>query len=192
MNETLLRSWWLLALRGLIAIVFGALAIAWPTITLLSLALLFAAFALTGGALWIFGAISHRKADPHWWVLLLLGLSSVAAGAVSALCPNLTTVVLVLVVGANALVTGILDVAIAIRVRKFIRGELLLILSGVVSILFGLFVLLFPSGAGALALAMLIGLYALMTGAMLLALAVQVRSWARLNQARSSPPAGAV
>ncbi len=192
MNETLLRAWWLLALRGLIAIVFGVLAIAWPAITLLSLALLFSAFALMGGALWVFGAIHHRKADARWWLLLLFGLCSIAAGAISALYPGLTTIALVLVVGANALVTGILDIVVAIRVRKFIRGELLLVLSGMASVLFGLFVLLFPAGAGALALAVLIGIYALLTGVLLLALAVRVRAWSRLNQGRSSPSAGAV
>ena len=192
MNETLLRAWWLLALRGVVAMLFGGLAIAWPAITLFSLAVLFAAFALACGAIWIFGAVSHRKDDQRWWLLLLFGLTSVAAGAVAALYPGLTTIVLVLVMGANALVTGILDIVVAIRVRKFIRGELLLVLSGLVSIVFGVFVLLFPAGAGALALALLIGVYALVTGAMLLALAIQVRSWARLNHARSSPPAGAV
>ncbi|MES2902019.1 MAG: DUF308 domain-containing protein [Pseudomonadota bacterium] len=192
MNQTLLRSWWLLALRGLIAIVFGVLAIAWPAITLLSLAVLFAAFALLGGAVWIFGGIQHRKADQRWWLLLLFGLTSMLAGAISALYPGLTTLALVLVVGANALVTGILDIVVAIRVRKFIRGELLLVLSGIASVVFGVFVLLFPAGAGALALALLIGTYALITGVMLLVLAIRVRSWTRLNQARSSPSAGAV
>ena len=192
MYDTLLLSWWLLAVRGLIAIVFGCLAMAWPAITLLSLSLLFAAFALIGGAVWVFGAVRNRSKDPRWWLPLVLGLTSVAAGAIAALYPGLTTVVLVLLVGANALVTGILDIVVAVRVRKFIRGELLLVLSGVASVVFGTFVLLFPAGAGALALAMLVGIYAIVTGAMLLALAFQVRAWARRNAARSSPPAGAV
>lgn len=150
MNETLLQSWWLLAVRGLVATIFGGLAIAWPAITLLALSILFAAFALIGGAVWVFGAVRNRRRDLRWWVLLVLGLTSMAAGAIAALYPGLTTVALVLVVGANALVTGILDIVVAVRVRKFIRDELLL------------------------------------------ALAFQVRSWARLNAARSSPSAGAV
>lgn len=190
MNQTLLRSWWLLALRGIVAILFGAAAILLPGITLVTLAALFAAFALLAGALWTFAAIRHRKHDPRWWVLLLLGLLSVAAGTVAALHPALTAVALILLVGANALATGVLDIVVALRVRQFIKGEMLLVLSGAVSVLFGAFVLLFPLGAGALALAWMIGLYAIVTGAMLLVLSLQVRTWTRINEGRSSPSAG--
>ena len=192
MSETLLRSWWLLGLRGAIAVLFGLVAVAWPAITLLTLAALFTAFALLAGAVWIFGAVRHRKADQRWWVMLLLGLFSVAAGVVAALHPALTTVALILLIGANALVSGVLDIVVALRVRKYMKGELLLILSGVASIAFGLIVLLFPTGAGALALAWMTGFYALFTGVLLLALALQVRSWSRINKGRSSGQAGAV
>ncbi len=87
--------------------------------------------------------------------------------------------------------TGVVDIIVALRLRKHIKGELLLVLSGVVSILFGAVVLMFPTGAGALALAWLVGLYAIVTGAMLLALSLNVRAWSRLNAPRSSGPAGA-
>lgn len=192
MNETLLRSWWLLALRGSIAVVFGIAAIVWPAITLVTLAALFAAFALLAGAVWVFGAVRNRRADTRWWIMLLLGAFSVAAGVVAALYPGLTTIALILLVGAHALVTGVLDIVLAIRVRKFIKGEWLLALSGVVSIIFGAIVLLFPTGAGALALAWLVGVYALVTGVMLLVLSLQVRSWSRINAGRNSPPAEAL
>ena len=76
--------------------------------------------------------------------------------------------------------------------RLGLRGELLLILSGIVSLVFGAYLLMFPTGAGALALAFVIGCYAMLTGALMLALALRVRAWSRLNAARSSPPAGAV
>jgi uncharacterized membrane protein HdeD (DUF308 family) len=191
MNHTLLQSWWLLALRGIIAILFGATAILWPAITLVTLAALFAAFALLAGALWMFGAVRHRRTDERWWVMLLLGAFSVAAGVGAMLYPALTTVALILLVGANALVSGVLDIAIALRVRKYMKGELLLLLSGAASVLFGAVVLMFPLGAGALALAWMIGLYAIVTGAMLLALSFNVRSWTRINAPRSSPSAGA-
>lgn len=191
MSETLLRSWWLLGMRGAIAVLFGIAAILWPAITLMVLAALFAAFALLAGTVWMFGAIRYRKADRRWWVMLL-GSFSVAAGIIAALHPALTTVVLILLIGANALVSGVLDIIVAFRVRKYMKGELLLILSGIASIVFGVVVLLFPTGAGALALAWLTGFYAIVTGALLLALAIQVRSWARINGGRSSGPAGAV
>ena len=192
MSETLLRSWWLLGLRGAIAMLFGIAAIVWPAMTLITLAALFAAFALLAGAVWIFGAVQHRRADQRWWVLLLLGAFSVGAGVAAALHPTLTIVALVLLIGANALVSGVLDIIVALRVRKYMKGELLLMLSGVVSIVFGAMVLLFPTGAGALALAYLTGLYAFFTGALLLALSLQVRAWMRLNGGRSSGQAGAV
>ena len=191
MSDTLLRSWWLLALRGIIAILFGAAAILWPAITLITLAALFSAFALLAGAVWMFGAIRNRHSDQRWWLLLLLGAFSVGAGIIAALYPGLTTIALIVLVGANALVTGVLDIVVALRVRKHIKGELLLVLSGIASVVFGAIVLLFPMGAGALALAWLIGLYAVVTGTMLLALSLNVRSWSRINAPRSSPPAGA-
>lgn len=191
MNDTVLRQWWLLALRGAVAVAFGVLAIAWPAITLLTLATLFAAFALLAGAVWTFGAIHNRTSDPRWWVMLLLGMFSIGAGALAALDPALTTLALVLIMGVNALVSGILDIVVAVRVRKHIKGEWMLVLSGVVAIVFGLIVLLFPMGAGALALALMTGFYALVTGVLLIALSLQVRSWSQLNRGRSSPPAGA-
>jgi uncharacterized membrane protein HdeD (DUF308 family) len=191
MNDTLLRSWWMLALRGAIAILFGLLALAWPGLTLLWLVALFAAYALLGGAVWTFGAIQNRKTDDHWWVLLIAGLASIGAGLIALLHPALTALVLILLIGANALVTGVLDIVVAVRLRKHIKGELLLVLGGAASIVFGVIVFLFPLGAGALALVWLISAYAIVTGALFLAAAVRLRSWARLNSGRSSPAAGA-
>ncbi|MDQ1921738.1 HdeD family acid-resistance protein [Massilia pseudoviolaceinigra] len=192
MNETLLRNWWLLAARGAIAIVFGVLAIAWPAVTLLTLAALFAAFALLGGAVWMFGAVRNRRNDSHWWMLMVFGLVSLAVGVLATFNPAITLLTLILLMGANALVSGVLDIVIAICVRKFIRGEWLLLLSGVASIVFGLIALLFPLGAGAVMLATFIGVYALMSGVLLMCLSVRVRSWSRINAGRSSPAAGTI
>jgi uncharacterized membrane protein HdeD (DUF308 family) len=178
MNELFLQSWWMLALRGAIALLFGVLAVLWPGITLLWLAALFAAYALIGGAVSIIGAVKNRKSDEEWWLILLLGLVSLGAGVIAILHPGLTALVLVLIMGANALVTGVLDIAVAIRLRKVIRGEWLLILAGIVSIVFGVLVFLFP-GAGALALVWLISVYAIVTGVLLLALAFRARTWVR-------------
>lgn len=191
MNDTLLRNWWLLVARGAIAIVFGVLAIAWPAVTLLTLTALFAAFTLLGGAVWIVGAITYRGMDRHWWMPMLLGIVSVAVGVLATFNPAITLLTPILLMGANTVVSGVLDIVIAIRVRKLIRGEWLLLLSGLVSIVFGLIVLLFPLGAGAVMLATLIGVYAIVTGVLLLCLAVRVRSWSRSAGAgRASPAAG--
>lgn len=191
MNETLLQSWWMLALRGIIAIAFGAAAIFWPAITLVTLTALFAAFALLAGVVWIAGALRSRASHRRWRILLLLGAFSVAVGITAMLYPALTALALIVLLGVNALVTGAVDIVVALRLRKHIKGELLLVLSGVVSLVFGAVVLMFPMGAGALALAWLVGLYAIVTGAMLLALSLNVRTWSRLHAPRSSPPAGA-
>lgn len=98
-GQTLMSQWWLLTLRGVIAILFGALTLLMPGVTLLTLAALFAAFALVGGAVWTFGALRHRQGDERWWLMLLLGVVSLAAGATAMLHPAMTTVVLIMLVG---------------------------------------------------------------------------------------------
>ena len=178
MHELLLRTWWMLALRGAIALLFGVLALVWPGLTLLWLVALFAAYALLGGVASVMGAVRHRHSDEKWWLIFLLGLVSMAAAVSAIVYPGLTALVLVLMMGANALLTGVLDLAVAIRLRQAIRGKWLLILSGIASIVFGVWVFLFP-GAGALALVWLISVHAIVTGVLLLALAFRVRAWAR-------------
>ena len=175
MTEALMKAWWILALRGACAILFGVLALLWPGITLLTLVTLFAAYALIGGVVSIAGAVANRRRDEDWWMPLLIGLVGIGAAVVAVLQPALTALVFVLVIGAYALMTGVLDIAFAIRMRKIIRGEWLLILSGIVSLIFGALVFLFP-GAGALALIWLISLYAVVTGALLLGVAFRLRT----------------
>lgn len=181
MDDLLSRSWWMLALRGVLALAFGILALIWPSLTLAALVALFAAYALISGVVSILGAIKNRKADREWWLILILGLVSVAAGVISIIQPALTALVLVLVMGANALVTGVLDIAVAIRLRKTIEGEWLLIAAGIASIIFGIVVFLFP-GAGALALVWLISAYAIATGILLLGLAFRARGWGQRHR----------
>jgi uncharacterized membrane protein HdeD (DUF308 family) len=178
MNESLSRFCWTLALRGVVAILFGVLALIWPHLTLLVLVALFAAYALLSGAASTIGAIKSRKNDEDWWMLLMLGLVGLGAGVVAVVHPALTALVLVLVMGANAMITGVLDIALAVRLRKFIRGEWLLILSGILSIAFGVLVFLYPD-TGALTLVWLISAYALITGVLLLALAFYLRQRTR-------------
>ena len=175
MTDSLMTSWWILALRGVFAILFGVLAFLWPGITLLTLVALFAAYALLGGVASIAGAVANRRRDEDWWMPLLIGLVGVGAAIISVIHPGLTALVFVLLVGAHALVTGALDIAFAIRLRKIIHDEWLLVLSGVASIVFGALVFLFPS-AGALALIWLISLYAVLTGALMLGLSLRLRA----------------
>ncbi|MET0855629.1 MAG: DUF308 domain-containing protein, partial [Telluria sp.] len=124
--------------------------------------------------------------DDHWWVLLLAGIVSIGAGIIAMIHPMMTALVLVLLIGANALVTGVLDIVVAVRLRKKIRGEMLLVLSGIASIVFGAIVFLYPLGAGALALVWMVGIYAIFSGALMLGLAARLRSWTRTPQSREA------
>jgi uncharacterized membrane protein HdeD (DUF308 family) len=182
------RTWWMFALRGVIAVLFGAVALVWPGITLIWLVALFAAFALIGGGASVVGALQNRRSDEHWWLALLLGLVSIGAGVIAIIHPDLTALVLVLLMGANAIATGILDIALAIRLRKQIRGEWILGLAGLVSIVFGVLVFLFPA-AGALALIWLISVYAIASGILLLVAAWQLRRHPEASWGGAQPAA---
>lgn len=189
MNETLLRSWWMPALRGGIAVAFGLLVLLCPDLTQVWLAALFAAYAALGGTVWAMGALRNRRADARWRLPLVLGLVGIGVGVQALTHPAPTALVLVLLIGTHALVTGLLDFASALRLRKFIRGERLLGLSALASIAFGAAVSVSPH-AGAFALGPFVGLYALVSGMPLLALALRVRAWSLINTARSSPATG--
>ena len=176
-------SWWVLVLRGTAALVFGVLALAWPGITLLVLVALFAAYALISGVATVAGAIRARATDRRWWVLLLLGLVSVAAGVLAVFMPAITALALVLLMGANALVNGALEIILAVRLRRQVRGEWLLGLAGLLSVVFGVLVLLFP-GPGALALVWLIAVWAIAIGMLLIAAGFSLRKRTRAAERR--------
>lgn len=178
MKELLARSWWMLGLQGIVALLFGALALMWPGLTLLWLVALFAAYAIISGGVALYGAVKNRTMDKAWWLILVLGLVSVAAGVLAVFNPELTALALVLLMGANALITGALQIAVAVRLRITVRNEWLLILAGAVSIVFGALVLVFP-GAGALALVWLIAFYSMLSGILLLSLAFRVKGWVK-------------
>lgn len=173
----LAQNWWLVMLRGAAAILFGVLAFIWPGITLASLVLLYGAFALADGVLAIVGAIRGGGPGSRWW-LALVGLAGVVAGMLTFLWPGITTLLLLVFIGAWAIAIGLFEIIGAIRLRKEIDNEWLLILSGALSVLFGL-VLLTQPGAGALALIFVIGAYAIAYGVLLVVLAFRLRKHAR-------------
>jgi uncharacterized membrane protein HdeD (DUF308 family) len=179
----------MLMLRGAIAVAFGVLAVLWPGLTLLVLVGLFAAYALLGGAVSIATALRMRRAEPRWWLPLLLGVISVAAGIYAVLAPAVTALVLVVLMAVNAILTGALDIAMAVRLRRAVRGHWLQLLGGVVSILFGVLVIAAP-GAGALALVWLVSLYAILTGALLFGLGWRMHREARHQPLRPAAAAG--
>jgi len=171
-------SWWALVLRGLAAIAFGVLAFVWPQITLTALVFLWGAYALVDGAFAIAAGVKSHGENKRWWVLLLEGILGVAAGLVAFLVPGITALALLVLIAAWAMVTGAFEIAAAIQLRKHIKGEWLLALAGVASVLFAL-ALLFNPAAGALALVWLIGAYSIVFGVLLIVLGVRLHSLLR-------------
>ena len=178
-------SRWALVLRGLAAIAFGVLAFVWPHITLTALVFLWGAYALVDGLFAIVAGVKSYEANKRWRVLLLEGLLSVAAGVLAFVIPGITTLVLLILIAAWAIVTGAFEIGAAIQLRKYITGEWLLALAGAASVLFG-FALLFNPSAGAIAVVWLIGAYAMVFGILLLALGFRLRGLAHSAE-RMSP-----
>jgi uncharacterized membrane protein HdeD (DUF308 family) len=168
------RNWWALALRGVAAIVFGVLTFVLPGVTLAVLVFMFGAYALVDGIFNLIAATRGREDERPWWGLVIEGLISIAAGIVTFMWPGLTALVLLYVIGAWAVITGILEIVAAIRLRKLITGEVWLALGGVLSLAFGVLLFLFPAAA-ALALVLWTGAYAVVFGALLLGLAFRLR-----------------
>ena len=167
-------AWWLVLLRGLAAIVFGVLTLVWPSLTLVTLIVLYAVFAIADGAFSLLGAIRGGTMAPRWW-LAVSGLLSVAAGIIALVLPDLTAIALIIFIGVWSIARGLFEIVGAIRLRKEIDNEWSLILSGAVSVLFGLIVVVAP-GAGAIALLWLIAVFAIVTGVLLVALSLRLRA----------------
>jgi uncharacterized membrane protein HdeD (DUF308 family) len=176
--HALAKNWWLILLRGICAILFGVLAFAWPGVTLVTLVVLYGAFALADGVLAVAAAITGGAAAPRWW-LAIMGLAGIAAGLLTFLWPGVTALVLLVFIAIWAIVTGVLQIVGAIQLRKEIDNEWLLIAGGALSVLFGLAVLVRP-GAGALALIFVIGAFAIAYGIILVAFAFRLRRHSHL------------
>jgi len=168
------RNWWLLVLRGACAILFGVFALAWPGVTVGALLLLFGAYAFADGVLAVVAALSGRASTP-WGALLLEGLVGLGAAAAALFFPGVTAIVLLYLIAFWAILTGILEIAAALQLRKEIDGEFWLGLAGAASVLFGLFLIARPA-VGAIAVVWLIGLYAVTFGVLLVALGFRVRA----------------
>jgi uncharacterized membrane protein HdeD (DUF308 family) len=172
------RNWWTFALRGLVAVIFGILALIWPEQTVLALVLLFGAFALADGILAVIAGIASHRYFESWWAMLLRGVLGILIGLLTFLWPNTTALVLLYFIAAWAVLTGIFEIVAAIQLRRLIAGEWAMILSGLLSILFGVLLFVFP-GAGAVALVWLIGVYAIAFGILLIVLALRLRGLRR-------------
>jgi uncharacterized membrane protein HdeD (DUF308 family) len=176
MLETLIRYWWVVVLRGVVAVLFGLMALIWPGITLFVLVVLFGAYALVDG-LFALGTAAfggdRAAAGRRGW-LIVEGIAGILIGILTFVWPGITTLVLLWLIAAWALLTGVLEIVAAVRLRREIQGEWLLALSGALSVLFGILLAVWPA-AGALTVVLLIGGFAVVFGVVLVVLGLRLR-----------------
>jgi uncharacterized membrane protein HdeD (DUF308 family) len=163
LSTILHRTWWVLLLRGLVAIAFGVLTWAQPAVSLAALVLTFGAFTFVDGLLGVYSAIQGRDQMRHWWVLLLWGLAGVVVGVLTVVAPGVTALVMTLYIGAWALVTGVLQIVAAVRLRKEISGEWLLA----------------QPGAGMMAMLWVLATYAVIFGVLMVLLSFKLKKGIR-------------
>jgi uncharacterized membrane protein HdeD (DUF308 family) len=164
----------LFALRGVAAVIFGVVALIWPGQTLQILVLVFGAYALVDGIFSVIAGIAFRQYFERWWAVLLEGVAGILIGVLTFIYPNITALVLLYFIAAWALITGVFEIVAAIQLRRVITGEWAMILGGLLSILFGVLLFVFP-GAGAVSVIWLIGIYAIFFGITLIIFAFRLR-----------------
>jgi uncharacterized membrane protein HdeD (DUF308 family) len=174
------QNWGMFVLRGVLALALGILAFAAPEPTLAALIFVFAAYAIVDGIL----AIALGVAVPGGpsWLLVIGGIVAIAIGAYTVVSPQVTAVALVLLIGSFAIVRGVAEVGTAIWLRNLIESAWLYVLSGIVSIVFGAYLIVAP-GDGALAVLFVIGFYALFAGVMYVAIGMRLRGLNKTLQA---------
>lgn len=173
---TLSKNWWIFVVRGLFAIIFGLLALIWPSLTLFALVLFFGAYVLADGVFQVYSAISRREDFDRWWLLLLEGLFGIIFGILTFAWPGITSFVLLILIASWAFITGLLEIAAAIQLRKEIENEWLLAFSGIISIALGFLMIIWPA-TSALAFAFMVGIYAVMFGVALIVLGFRLKNW---------------
>lgn len=166
--------WWLYAVRGLFALLFGLAAIFWPGLTIAILIAVFGIFVLVDGLMMLGVGIQARHTSPNWWSLVLQGILNVIIGLVAFFAPIATAMALVILVAAWAVVLGVLEIIAAIRLRRVLGNEWLLIVSGIISVLLGISLVMAP-GAGIVVMAWIIGGFSLLSSVVLFSIAARLR-----------------
>src|SRR5207245_8654804 len=176
------QNWWALVIRGVAGVLFGLGALVWPPAAVAALVLLFGAYALVDGIFNIVAAVHAPREGRRWGWLMVSGVIGIATGLITFFFPGITALALVVLVASWSVVTGVAEIVAAIRLRKQIRHEWLWIVSGALSVAFGVLLFLLPA-AGALALAIWIGAFMLVFGALLIGFGIRLRNWARTHRA---------
>jgi len=181
----LAKNWWSLLIRGTAAIVLGVVAVVWQDISLGNLILVFFGFALLDGVVGLAGAVRAAEAHERQAPLLVEAIVGIAAALLAVTWPGIMTVnVLIYIIGAWALLTGGLEIVSGVLLRRHIRGEWLLALSGFASLLLCVLMASLPLASPG-RIALWLGVYAFAFGALLIALSFRLRAWARLALADS-------
>ena len=173
--ETLKRHWWVPVIRGIAAIVFGVIAFAYPGLTVAMLVLFFGAWVLVDGVFRVVGAIGHRASDKEWGFDLIIGIVGIIIGLLTFHAPQITALALIIYIAAWALMIGATEIALAIKLRREIKGEWFLILMGLVSIVFAVMLLWNPA-VGAAALIWIMAWYAVILGVLGIIFGFRLRS----------------
>src|SRR5213595_2815991 len=173
--ETLKRHWWVPVLRGVAAIIFGIIAFMHPIMAIATLVLFFGAWVLVDGIFRVVGAIGHRTSDPEWGFHLVIGILGILIGLLTFHAPRITALALVIYIATWALMIGVTEFALAVRLRREIKGEWFLILMGLASLVFA-FLLLWNPVAGAAAVIWIIAWYAVILGVLGIIFGFRLRS----------------
>ncbi len=168
------QGWWMFLLRGLAAIIFGILALVWPGLTLFVLIISFGIWIIFDGVIEIWNGFTNREGHDRWWVDILLGLAGIIAGILIISLPGVTAVVAMYYIGAWMVITGVLQIFYAIKLREEISGEWFLVLTGLLSVILGIIFFIFP-GSGAVSLVWLIAIYAIVFGIILIIFSFRAR-----------------
>jgi uncharacterized membrane protein HdeD (DUF308 family) len=170
------RNWWLLAVRGLLSIILGLIVLFLPGIALLALVYVFAAYMLIDGIMAVVTSIQERGMLNRWGWILFEGVLGIVAGLIAFFYPGITALILLYLVAAWAIITGIMEIVTAFIIRDMVSWEWLLALAGVVSVIFGIILFIHP-GAGLLSILWLVGVYSIIFGVTFIVRAFQHRSW---------------
>jgi uncharacterized membrane protein HdeD (DUF308 family) len=177
MLHTLARNWWALLIRGIAALVFGILAFVWPGATAVALVIVFGAYAFVDGVFAIVSAVRAAQAHERWWPFLIEGIVGIVIAAITYFEPHVTAFALYFTIAAWAFITGVLEIAAGLQLRKQIANEIWLVIAGVISILFSILMIWHPI-AGAYAVIWLIGFYAVVFGVSMIGVALRLRGHA--------------
>ncbi|MCW5967002.1 MAG: HdeD family acid-resistance protein [Blastocatellales bacterium] len=167
------KNWWVLLIRGILAVLFGIMAFTLPGLKLVTLVLLYGFYSFADGLAAIWVGVQGRA----WW-FVLLGILGMIVGIFTFVYPGITAVALLYLIAVWALFRGVFEIATAIQLRKEINNEWMLVIAGILSIIFGAALVANPA-AGALAVVWIIGAYAFVFGLMMIVLAFRLRGLSR-------------